>query len=97
MIPTGASIAMIPGGVGAFEMLLLFAVVLVLFGPKHLPVFARQLGKLVSQCQKAAAFFQNQLLHMDDHEEEPDVAVDATIKKAPSAEVDAARKAGGGH
>lgn len=66
---TGVLLAMIPGGIGAFEMLLLFAVVLVLFGPRHLPVFARQMGKFISQCQKAAAFFHNQLLHLDEDDE----------------------------
>ena len=42
-------------GVGAPEMMLIFVIVLVLFGGKKLPEFARGLGKSIREFKKAAA------------------------------------------
>lgn len=49
-----ASLAFIDG-VGAPEMVLIFVVVLVLFGGQKLPEFARGLGKSIREFKKAAA------------------------------------------
>lgn len=59
-------VAIIPGGVGYLELLLLFALILVLFGPDRLPALARKLGHLLEQLRKSASMFQQNLLSMDD-------------------------------
>lgn len=59
-------IALISGGVGYLELLLLFTLILVLFGPARLPGIARKIGYLVEQLRKAAHVFQQNLLSMDD-------------------------------
>jgi sec-independent protein translocase protein TatA len=59
-------IAMIPGGIGYLELLLLFAVILVLFGPSRLPVIARQLGRLFDQLRRGAMLFQHNLMALED-------------------------------
>ncbi len=55
-----------PGGVGYGELLLLFALILVLFGPNRLPAIARKLGKVLEQLRTAASLFQQNLLSLDD-------------------------------
>ena len=59
-------VAIIPGGVGYGELLLLFALILVIFGPTRLPAIARKLGKVLEQLRTAASLFQQNLLSMDD-------------------------------
>src|SRR5215213_10008408 len=49
-----ASLAFIDG-LGAPEMMLIFVIVLVLFGGQKLPEFARGLGKSIREFKKAAA------------------------------------------
>ena len=65
---------MIPGGIGYLELLLLFALILVLFGPDRLPGIARKMGQLTEQLRKAAALFQHNLLAMeeDTHSQDAD-------------------------
>lgn len=63
---------MIPGGIGYLELLLLFALILVLFGPDRLPGIARKLGHLTEQLRKAAALFQHNLLAMEEDLETAD-------------------------
>ncbi|MFU8779565.1 MAG: twin-arginine translocase TatA/TatE family subunit [Kiritimatiellia bacterium] len=59
-------IAMIPGGIGYLELLFLFTLILVLFGPERLPRIARTIGHLMEQLRRAAALFQHNLLSMED-------------------------------
>ncbi len=59
-------VALISGGVGYLELLLLFTVMLILFGPARLPAIARKLGHWVEQLRKAAHVFQQNLLSMDE-------------------------------
>jgi len=59
-------LAMFPGGIGYLELLIVFALILVLFGPERLPGIARKLGQIMEQLRKAAALFQHNLLAMDD-------------------------------
>ena len=66
MLGTFFMVAVIPGGIGYLELIVLFAVILVLFGPKRLPEMARKLGHLTEQLRKAAGLFQQNLLSMDD-------------------------------
>lgn len=58
-------VAFLAGSVGPGEVLLLFLVVLVLFGPRRLPDIARQLGKVATELRRAAQNFRDQVMQMD--------------------------------
>ena len=48
-------------GVGLPEIAVIAAIALVVFGPKRLPEFGRQLGKTLKSLQKASAEFENEI------------------------------------
>jgi sec-independent protein translocase protein TatA len=58
------------GDIGAGEVLVILAAILILFGGKGLPPIARKLGKITQDLQKGAQEFKNQLLSAD-HEPPP--------------------------
>ncbi len=47
--------------IGAPEMILIFCLVLILFGAKKLPTFARSLGKSMGEFRKAKDEFEHEL------------------------------------
>lgn len=51
--------------VGAGEVLVILAAILILFGGKGLPPIARKLGKMTQDLQKATQEFKKQLLTAD--------------------------------
>ncbi len=53
------------GDIGAGEVLVILAAILILFGGKGLPPMARKLGKITQDLQKAAQDFKKQLLSSD--------------------------------
>ena len=60
MLPFGFTISAAPclafiEGLGGMEMLLIFVIVLMLFGGDKLPEFARGLGKTMREFKKAAS------------------------------------------
>lgn len=57
--------AFVFGGTGAGEILLVFAVVLLLFGPRRLPEIARMLGRILTRLRRASEEFREQVMHMD--------------------------------
>jgi Tat protein translocase TatB subunit len=59
-------IALLGSSIGAGELLLIFLVAIVLFGPKRLPEIARMLGRVVNELQRAARDFENQITHLDE-------------------------------
>jgi sec-independent protein translocase protein TatA len=62
-------------GLGAPEMMLIFVVILVLFGGQKLPEFARGLGKSMREFKKAAAGVEEEFKRaMDDDERKKSVA-----------------------
>ena len=65
------------GQVGPLELALLFAVLLVVFGPKRLPEIARSLGRAVDYLQRTAREFRYQIEQMD---EEPDGRDEPRVK-----------------
>ena len=46
-------------GIGGWELILIFAVVLLLFGAKRLPEIARSIGKAVNEFKKGKDEFMN--------------------------------------
>jgi TatA/E family protein of Tat protein translocase len=53
------------GGVSGGEMLLVFAIALLLFGAKRLPGLARQLGRSVEQFRRAAQQVREEFINAD--------------------------------
>ena len=58
-------IAFLTGSVGAGEWIILFAVVLVVVGPRRLPEVARKFGRTMEMFRRAADEFKEQLMSMD--------------------------------
>lgn len=59
-------VALIPGGIGSWELLFIFFLILVLFGPSRMSSIARKMGQLLKELRSAAKVFQQNLLEMDD-------------------------------
>jgi sec-independent protein translocase protein TatA len=53
------------GSLGAQEMILIFLVILLLFGAKKLPDLARGLGKSMGEFKKAREEFQHEITHAE--------------------------------
>ncbi len=56
---------------GTPEMIVIFVLILLLFGPNRLPELARGLGKGMREFRKVTSEFQNQLSALGEHDEEP--------------------------
>lgn len=64
-------VAFLADSIGVGEIVLLFLVILVFFGPRRLPDMARQLGRMVAELRRASQNFRDQMMQMD---REPPVA-----------------------
>lgn len=65
---------LLAGSPGPLELLTLFAIVLILFGPRKLPGIARSIGRLLGEWRKNSETFRNQLMEIDkpaDHLSKP--------------------------
>lgn len=79
-----ASLAFIDG-LGAPEMLLIFVIVLVLFGGQKLPEFARGLGKTMREFKKAAAGVEEEFKRALDEDERKHAVPHLTAPVTPPA------------
>lgn len=61
--------------VGPAELLVLFAVVLIVVGPKNLPAAARKMGSIMASLRRAADEFKRQLMTMDVEDPKPSTKV----------------------
>lgn len=59
-------LAFLSGPPGSLEWLVLFVVILLLFGPKRLPEIARTIGKVAEQLRRASQDFRDQILRIDE-------------------------------
>ncbi len=59
-------IGFLSGAPGPGELILIFLVVLLLFGPRKLPGFARTLGTLMQQLRRASNDFRDQLMSVEE-------------------------------
>lgn len=59
------TIAILAGSPGALEIVVVFAAVLILFGPKRLPEIARSLGRMLDMVQRASRDFRAELMRID--------------------------------
>ena len=62
------------GGIGAQELLLIFLVILLLFGARRIPEIAQGLGKGMREFKKAMRDTQNELTKPPAEEKKPDSA-----------------------
>ena len=72
MIPTNPLIAGF-GPLGTTEMIVIALLVLVLFGAKKLPTFARSLGKSMGEFKKAREEFETELTRAQEEVERPTI------------------------
>jgi TatA/E family protein of Tat protein translocase len=69
------SLAFLTGGaVGPGELILVFVVVLLLFGPRRLPEVAKTLGKIVSEMRRASRDFQDQVMKIEEEIPKQDIS-----------------------
>jgi sec-independent protein translocase protein TatA len=62
------------GGIGAQELILIFLVILLLFGARRIPEIAQGLGKGMREFKKAMRDTQNELTKPPAEEKKPDSA-----------------------
>jgi sec-independent protein translocase protein TatA len=74
----------LPGSVGGGELVIIFLVVLIFFGPKRLPEIARTIGKTLHRLRQASDDFKDQVLHIDLEPSEPPAP--EPLVQAPPAE-----------
>lgn len=84
MVPQ-TPLAFLAGTPGPLELLFIFAVVLVLFGPRKLPEIARSLGRILFQLRHASEEFKEQVMSIEhdpsdeDENISPDTKPDNTL------------------
>jgi sec-independent protein translocase protein TatA len=81
-----ASLAMF-GPLGTPELIIIAILVLVLFGAKKLPTFARSLGKSMGEFKKAREEFERELHPAQDEAERPQIP-QSVERREPSATQD---------
>ncbi len=59
-------VSFLSGAPGAGEMILIFVVILLLFGPKRLPEIARMIGRTLDELRKASQDFKDQIMAIDE-------------------------------
>lgn len=52
-------------GIGTGELLFVFLVVLIFFGPRRLPELARTIGRMMNELRRASREFQDQVMQLD--------------------------------
>jgi TatA/E family protein of Tat protein translocase len=60
--------ALLTGPPGTFEWVVVFVVILLLFGPRKLPEIARSLGRILDELRRASFDFRDQIMRIDEPE-----------------------------
>lgn len=71
------------GPLGTPELIIIAILVLVLFGAKKLPTFARSLGKSMGEFRKAKDEFERELTHAQEEVERPTIPQTPVEKRQP--------------
>jgi sec-independent protein translocase protein TatA len=77
-------ILFISGAPGSLEIIVVFVVILVLFGPQRLPAIARTIGRVLNQLRSASQDFKDQVMRIEDEAvidlgEEADVSLSESL------------------
>ncbi len=72
------TVAFFSGNIGSGEFVLLFALILVLFGPRRLPSLAREIGVFLAKLQRTAQDFRDQIMNLDSHHKVPPISPPAS-------------------
>ncbi|MDY7013590.1 MAG: TatA/E family twin arginine-targeting protein translocase [Cyanobacteriota bacterium] len=78
-------------GIGLPEMMLIFVIALLIFGPKKLPEIGRSLGKALRSFQEASNEFQNEIKREAQNLEES-VTMTAQLEQSTKSEADITEK-----
>jgi sec-independent protein translocase protein TatA len=68
------------GPLGTWEMIVIAVLILVLFGAKKLPTFARSLGRSMGEFRRAKEDFEQELHRAQDDAERPTIKPEAAAK-----------------
>lgn len=60
-------LAFISGAPGTGELVVLFIIILLLFGPRKLPSIAKSIGKTIEELRRASNDFKDQIMKIDEH------------------------------
>lgn len=71
------------GPLGTPEMIIIALLVLVLFGAKKLPTFARSLGKSMGEFKKAREEFEHELTSAQEEAQRPTIPAPVVEKRQP--------------
>jgi len=71
-------IAFITPSAGAGEWLLVFVVILLVFGPRRLPEIARTIGRTLEYLRRASQDFKDQVMRIEESPAAPPVSGDAS-------------------
>ena len=74
------------GPIGMPEMIMIFVVILLLFGAKKLPELARGVGKSMGEFKKAREDFEREITRSEEEVRRDDRAKEARVKPAPDKE-----------
>ncbi len=69
------------GPLGTPEMIIIAVLILVLFGAKKLPTFARSLGKSMGEFKKARDDFETELMSAQDDAQRPKPAIQQPVER----------------
>lgn len=69
MTVTSLPLLFLAGGPGGLEILILFLLILVLFGPRRLPQIARMIGRALDELRRASQDFKDQIMTLDQDED----------------------------
>ena len=75
-------------GIGLPEMIVIFVIALLIFGPKKLPEIGRSLGKTIRSFQDASKEFENEFKREIDNKDES-VQMKAQLEEAQTEKKDA--------
>jgi sec-independent protein translocase protein TatA len=74
------------GPIGGPEMIMIFIVILLLFGAKKLPELARGVGKSMGEFKKAREEFEREITRSEEEVRRDERAKEASLKPAPGKE-----------
>ncbi len=75
LLPEDCGLAFFGGSPGPMELVVIFLVVLILFGPRRLPEIAKMIGKTLQELRRASEDFKDQVMAIETDSTETEVTV----------------------